>query len=334
MNIYTLSQVSVTHGGRRILDVDALSLERGLTYSLQGPNGAGKSTLLGILSFLSPPHDGEVRFEDTPVVWTETYLRPLRRQVGLVDQHPVMFSRSVRENVGFGLKMRGYSGKELDDRVLRALDRVGLAHMADTFAPRLSGGETQRVAIARALACETKILLLDEPTASVDAQHRSVIEQIVADLRDARETTIILCTHNRYQAWALCPNVIYLEDGRLATRPLTNSYACDFVEQDGHTWCRITDRFGVAAPFAATGRGRVVIEPERVKVAPVAQPGLNNGVVTQVQLEAGIVSMTVDLGLPLCVRLGMKDFQSLSACVGELVRVEISPESVDFCRKC
>lgn len=76
MNIYTLSQVSVTHGGRRILDVDALSLERGLTYSLQGPNGAGKSTLLGILSFLSPPHDGEVRFEDTPVVWTETYLRP------------------------------------------------------------------------------------------------------------------------------------------------------------------------------------------------------------------------------------------------------------------
>ena len=118
------------------------------------------------------------------MVWKEPTLRTLRHNVGLVEQHPVMFSRSVRENVGYGLVIRGVDTARRERLVDEALDLVGLAHLADSYAPRLSGGETQRVAIARALASRPKVLLLDEPTASVDTRNRVIIEQIVADLRD------------------------------------------------------------------------------------------------------------------------------------------------------
>jgi tungstate transport system ATP-binding protein len=184
MSLFELSGVRIAFDGRVVLDLPRLTIEKNTAYSLQGPNGAGKSTLLGVLSFLSAPHEGEVRFEGEAVRWTEPVLRVLRRNVGLVEQHPVMFSRSVRENVGYGLAIRGVDKALRNKLVDEALDLVGLSHLAEAYAPRLSGGETQRVAIARALASRPKVLLLDEPTASVDTQNRVIIEQIVADLRD------------------------------------------------------------------------------------------------------------------------------------------------------
>ncbi len=329
MNLYELSAVSMTHDGRRILDVDQLRLEMGQAYSLQGPNGAGKSTLLGVLAFLTPPHAGTVRFVGKSVTWAESDLRPLRRQVGLVEQHPIMFSRSVRDNVGFGLKLRGLSGQELSRRINDALDLVGLTHLADAHAPRLSGGETQRVAIARALACGPRVLLLDEPTASVDTQNRAVIEQVVADMRDSRNMTIVLCTHNRSQAWALCPNVIYMEGGRLVSRALVNAFAGQFFEEGGQVWCRIADGFCVSVETDLRGRGRVVMSPEQIGLEPVNGPGLNRGPIFRIELEGEQVLVSVDLGRPLRVQLPFAEFQGQGLGVGALVEVRIPPARIE-----
>lgn len=141
MSLFELSGVRVAYEGRVVLDLPRLAIDENTAYSLQGPNGAGKSTLLGVISFLSAPHEGEVRFEGEVVRWTEPALRVLRRNVGLVEQHPVMFSRSVRDNVGYGLAIRGVD-KALRNRLVGgALDLVGLSHLAAAYAPRLSGAK-------------------------------------------------------------------------------------------------------------------------------------------------------------------------------------------------
>lgn len=329
MSLYELRDVRVAYGDRVVLDLPHLAIEAGRAYSLQGPNGAGKSTLLGILSFLNAPHHGEVRFGGGAVAWREADLRLLRRKVGLVDQHPVMFSRSVRENVAYGLAIRGIE-KNLRHRLAEeALDLVGLRHLADAYAPRLSGGETQRVAIARVLANRPEVLLLDEPTASVDTQNRVIIEQVVAELRDRGETTIVLCTHNRSQAAALCPSVIYLEDGRLADSPMSNSYAGQFQAEAGQTWCRIASAFRVAVPKCGPGRGRVVIEPGAVRLAIVAEPGMNRGPLTRIRLEGDIVSLSVDLGRPLHVQMTLVEFRDAGLEIGALVEADIPPAAVE-----
>lgn len=329
MSLFELSDVRVVYDGRTVLDLPRLAIEENTAYSLQGPNGAGKSTLLGILSFLSAPHHGEVRFEGKPVVWREAMLRPLRRTIGLVEQHPVMFSRSVRENVGYGLAIRGVDKTRRNQLVDEALDLVGLSHLAEVYAPRLSGGETQRVAIARALASRPKVLLLDEPTASVDTQNRVIIEQIVADLRDRGETTIVLCTHNRSQAAALCPKVIYLEDGRLAERLLRNAYAGQFVLEEGRMWCRIAASFRVPIRQCGPGRGRVVIDPGAVRLGVASKPGLNRGILTRIRLEGEMVSLSVNLGRPLHVQMPLKEFLGAGFEVGALVQAEISQGAVE-----
>ncbi len=328
MSLFELRGVRIVYDGRVVLDLPQLAIEQSVAYSLQGPNGAGKSTLLGIISFLSAPHQGEVRFEGKPVVWREPLLRSLRRNVGLVEQHPVMFSRSVRENVGYGLAIRGVDKVRRNQLVDEALDLVGLSHLAESYAPRLSGGETQRVAIARALASRPKVLLLDEPTASVDTQNRVIIEQIVADLRDRGETTIVLCTHNRSQAAALCSEVIYLEDGRIASRLLRNAYAGQFVVEDGQTWCRIATRFRVPASQRDTGRGRVFIEPDAVRLSVAREPGVNRGTLTRIRLERDVVSLSVDLGRPLHVQMALQEFWAAGFKIGALVQADIPAEAV------
>ena len=329
MSLFELRGVRVVYDGRVVLDLPQLKIEQGLAYSLQGPNGAGKSTLLGILSFLSAPHEGVVSFDGAQVSWKESFLRPLRRQVALVEQHPVMFSRSVRDNVGYGLAIRGVGAAERNRQVDEALELVGLRHLAEAWAPRLSGGETQRVAIARALANSPKVLLLDEPTASVDTQNRVIIEQVVAELRDRGDTTIVLCTHNRSQAWALCPHVIFLEEGQLVHRSRANSYAGIMSMEDGQGWCRVAEGFRVPVSGCEPGRVRISIDPEGIRLSRVDSPGLNRGPLAKIRLEGDTVALSVNLGRPLDVQMSLKEFRASGLAVGDLVQAEIHPVAVD-----
>jgi len=208
--LYELRQVEVSYEGRRILEVDHLAIQQGETLVVVGPNGAGKSTLLRLLNFLEPPTGGTLFFRGEPAPHPAPL--ELRRRVTTVFQRPALLNRTVWDNLAYGLRVRGRAPGEPLRGLLRRLDLEGLA---DARAGSLSGGEAQRVALARALAVEPEVLLLDEPTANLDPHNLSVVEGMIQELRAEGSCTLVVVTHNVFQARRLADRVAMLHGGRL-----------------------------------------------------------------------------------------------------------------------
>lgn len=211
--LYHLHDVTVQYGPRTVLSVGDLKIHRGEVLAIVGPSGAGKSTLLRLLNFLQPPTTGEVRFDGVTFSAAKAAPLAVRRRVTTVFQRPVLLKRSVEANVAYGLRLRGQRNGA--DIVQATLGEVGLASLAHQPARTLSGGEAQRVALARAMVLRPDALLLDEPTANLDPYNVGLIEQIVARLNREHGTTIVLVTHNVYQARRLAQRVLFLLDGRV-----------------------------------------------------------------------------------------------------------------------
>ena len=209
--LFGLEDVSKSYDGRSVLGISSLNIMRGEVLAIVGPSGAGKSTLLRLLNFLEPPTSGKIIFDDHPVP-SDPPLNLLRR-VTTVFQYPQLLSCSAADNVAYGLRIRGHS--RVDVRVEEALAQVGLAEMAAVQARNLSGGEKQRVAMARALALEPEVLLLDEPTANLDPYNVRLIEELVAERNISHGTTIVLVSHNVFQARRLAQRCALLLEGQL-----------------------------------------------------------------------------------------------------------------------
>ena len=219
--IYQLHAVTKAYEGRSVLDVDDLEVHRGEILALVGPSGAGKSTLLRLLNFLEPPSSGRIHFYPIPRNGQQCHTfdatRPVplsvRRRVATVFQRPILLNRSVYANVRFGLQLRGNhdSTRQIED----ALEQVGLIDLAHQRARTLSGGEAQRVSLARAMVLQPDVLLLDEPTANLDPYNVGLIEEIARSLNHRRGTTIVLVTHNVFQARRLAHRVGLLLEGRI-----------------------------------------------------------------------------------------------------------------------
>ncbi len=193
--IYEVERLKQTYGGRTVLAVERLEVRAGEILALVGPSGAGKSTLLRLLNFLESPSAGSIRFAGQPIRWPVSLA--LRRHVTTVFQRPVLRRASVRSNVAYGLNLRGL---RVDGQVDRVLAEVGLEGFARQPAHTLSGGEMQRVALARALVVEPRVLLLDEPTANLDPYNVSLIERLIRDHNRDHGTTVVMVTHNVFQA--------------------------------------------------------------------------------------------------------------------------------------
>ncbi len=183
------------------------------TVAIMGPSGAGKSTLLRLLNFLEQPSQGCIYFKDFAVRPAAGVPLHLRRLVTTVFQRPLLLNRSVAANVRFGLQLRGE--KNAAGRTRSALERVRLLDMTDQRALTLSGGEAQRVALARALVLEPEVLLLDEPTANLDPYNVGLIEEIIQAINQEASTTIVLVTHNVFQARRLADRVVLLLEGQV-----------------------------------------------------------------------------------------------------------------------
>lgn len=208
--LYALRGVRHGYAGRTVLDLPALDIRRGEVLAIVGPSGAGKSTLLRLLNFLESPGAGSITFDGQRVQAEPPLV--LARRVTMLFQRPVLLSQSVRENVSFGLKLRG---RNADGQVDTALERVGLSALARQSAQKLSGGEMQRAALARALVIEPDVLLLDEPTANLDPYNVGLIEDIVREQNRARGTTVVFVTHNVFQARRLATRSGLLLNGQL-----------------------------------------------------------------------------------------------------------------------
>jgi len=211
--LYRIRNLRKCYEDRCILQLDNLDVYRGEILALVGPSGAGKSTLLRMLNFLEPPSQGEIEFEKFSFKNGSEPPLDLRRRVTTVFQRPVLLNRSVWDNVAFGLQLQ--NNHDSNGVIQSALEKVGLERLAKQRARTLSGGEAQRVALARALVLEPDVLLMDEPTANLDPANVTIIEQIASDLNQKSGTTLILVTHNIFQAKRLAHRVVFLLEGKL-----------------------------------------------------------------------------------------------------------------------
>lgn len=214
--LFQLKNVSMGYQGRQVLFIEDLTLPAGKIYSILGPNGAGKSTLLRLLDLLEKPLAGNFKVLGTDILTCGESVRlNLRRTMAMVLQNSYMFNDTVFRNIAYGLKIRGLSAAEVKARVEETLNFVGLEGFAGRHARRLSGGETQRVALARAIALRPQVLFLDEPTASLDPENVALVEDLVRKVHQTLQSTIILVTHNLFQAKRLSDEGIFLYKGRL-----------------------------------------------------------------------------------------------------------------------
>jgi len=215
MAFLEVRSLSKSIGKAVILHEVSLTVERGEILGLIGPTGSGKTTLLRIINLLDEPSTGSILFGDKEVSGRpEKESLATRRKMAMVFQKPVMFRASVKENVSYGLRMRGRQERYEKIRVEEALEMVGLSGYESRDANTLSGGEMQRIALARALILQPELLLLDEPTANLDPRSAASIDSLLRSLAGSR-TAVILATHNMEQCRKLAGRVAVLQAGRL-----------------------------------------------------------------------------------------------------------------------
>lgn len=211
MALLDIRGVSKSFGPVRAVERFDLTVGDGELVCLLGPSGSGKSTLLRIVGGFETQSSGTITIDGEDV----TRLPPERRPTGMVFQsHALWTHMNVFKNVAFGLKLRHLPKAEIRSRVDAALEQVGLAGYGERQTHQMSGGQQQRVALARSLVLEPKILLLDEPFASLDQHLRERLREEVRDLQQRLRITTLFVTHAQDEALSLADRIVVMHDGR------------------------------------------------------------------------------------------------------------------------
>lgn len=180
--------------GRRVLDIRSLQFQSGKRYAITGDNGAGKSTLLRVLAGLEKAHVTGFKYQERTIDISR-YPPWLRNEVIYVHQHPYLFHTTIAANIAYGLAVRKVAKETREKAVAEAMAWAGVNHLQMVPPQKLSGGEKQRVALARARVLHPKLLLLDEPTANLDADARGQIIALLDQLAD-RDTCVAIACHD------------------------------------------------------------------------------------------------------------------------------------------
>ncbi len=318
------------YAGRTVVEVPALELEPGTVTALVGPNGSGKSTLLRMLAFVEPPAEGTVLLRGRPIR-TATARRAARHEVTLVEQHPLLFAMTVAENLHYALAVRRQRVVDASARVLRALDRVGIAELAHRAARQLSAGEIQRVALARALVLEPRALLLDEPTSAADRSARAALAEVLTALHDD-EVTVCLASHQLEDAYRWSSRVLALADGRLAPVTPENLFRVTLPPGGGPRVVR-AGPLELLVVTDVSGPATLAISPDDIIVstAPLQSSARNQfaGRVVAVSDDGhGHVRLVVDVGTPLVVRITPAALAELGISLGTTVHLSIKAMAV------
>ncbi len=200
------------YGDFAALDNVDFDVPSGSLTALLGPSGSGKSTLLRAIAGLDEPDTGTITINGRDV----THVPPQRRDIGFVFQHYAAFKHlTVRENVGFGLKIRKRPKSEITEKVDNLLEVVGLTGFQGRYPNQLSGGQRQRMALARALAVDPQVLLLDEPFGALDAKVREDLRAWLRRLHDEVHVTTVLVTHDQAEALDVADRIAVLNKGRI-----------------------------------------------------------------------------------------------------------------------
>lgn len=211
-------RVSTAEHELTILNDVSLAVEMGQSLAIIGPSGAGKSTLLGLLAGLDTPTEGSIWMGDSEITAMDEEGRAAMRAelVGFVFQtFQLLSSLTALENVSLPMELGGE--KNARERAVEYLNKVGLGQRISHYPKQLSGGEQQRVAIARAFACHPKILFADEPTGNLDQATGLTISDLLFEMNQQSETTLVLVTHEQRLA-DRCDEIVVINDGQISTQ--------------------------------------------------------------------------------------------------------------------
>ena len=333
--LYELRSLEHFYAGKRVLEIEHLAVRPGSIMGIIGPNGSGKSSLLRLLGLIERPTRGKILFNGSEV---EPFCDEARFLITLLPQEPFLMKRSVFSNVSYGLKLRG-NGREFTARVNEALELVGLP--SRDFARRpwyaLSGGETQRVALAARLALKPKVLLLDEPTASVDAASAQLIKEASLRARYQWGTTLIVASHDWQWLYEICDEIWHLFKGKIFGSGRETIIFGPWQEPEPGKWVKVmSDGQQLMVPGPPSQEAAAVIDElsvgeEESKLS--ADDMVLKGTVSRLSLEknTGQVIATIIVGnVPFTVGLTLQQRRERILFPGKDIFVHYSLEKVKW----
>jgi tungstate transport system ATP-binding protein len=311
--VVELRQVRHRYEGRVVLEFEQFALPKNGVVGLVGHNGAGKSTLLRLLALVEAPTEGYVLWNGTAVSG-----RPraaLRRRVTLVEQRPILFRGTVRDNLEYGLRVRDIRHAAADGIIGDVVDKLGLAPLLGRRRHELSDGEVQRVAVARALVLRTDVLLLDEPASSADRAAAGALYRALAAERAERPFAVCIASHQLEDAYRWADDIRALADGRFSPVTPENLFRVELPPGDGVKKVRVG---GIDIVMVTDRAGAVVvaIPPTDIFVSRAPLPSSARNVFT-----GRVTGMAIEQrGAGVQVRAEMGGVELVAAVTAEAAR--------------
>jgi tungstate transport system ATP-binding protein len=344
-----LTDVTKAYGEKIVLDTVNLQIHEGEIIALLGPNGSGKTTILKILAFIENPSSGEVTFQGEKVNFKKT--EKVRLQSTLVFQKTTVFGTSVYNNIAYGLKLRKVPKETRDREVKKALELVKLEGFEKRNARKLSGGEQQRVAIARALVLKTKLLLLDEPTANLDPKNAGILEEVIDTVNRENKTTIVMATHNMFQARKLPHRIALMDEGKITevgapaeifgklSKNLASFAAVDNTftgtakaTTSGTSKVDVGNGVKIEITTRRQGTTAVFINPRDIILSKTAVKSsarnVFKGKITEITDLDSLVKLKVNVGKTFAVQITKRSFNDLGLCLNAEVFITFKASSV------
>jgi iron(III) transport system ATP-binding protein len=341
-----VADVNLAYGSNPVLKNVNVDIEPGEFFAFLGPSGSGKTTLLRLIAGFAQADTGSVFVGSKDI----THLPPWKRDVGMVFQSYALWPHmTVRRNVAFGLEERKVPRAEINARVAKALDLVGLGHLADRKPSQLSGGQQQRVAVARTVVVQPRVLLLDEPLSNLDAKLRVQVRRELRELQQRLGLTTIFVTHDQEEANTICDRIAVMNDGiiqqvgapmELYQRP-QNLFVANFLGSanilDGRVLADGTSRAfeltgGIRLPIPPSASvpadAKLVFRPQDASLGPTGAAGTSvPGTVAHREFLGSVVRYGVRIGdAEIIVDAAFRSGDELHQ-PGQPVLVRINPES-------
>ena len=342
--------------GRQVLDIDSLAIGEGEILAVVGPNGSGKSTLLRIINLLEKPSSAEITY------WNGKKLTGLDRgerkelagQMAMIFQEPILFKRSVKANISYGLKIRGVARHEVDRRASQMLERLDMSDFASREALTLSGGEAQKVTLGRAMVLEPRLLLMDEPLASLDTPTRKLLRRDIARLVKDMGVTAVYVSHDYQEVLEIADKLAIIFAGKVLqvgkpsevfSRPASDVVA-EFLGAENLLDGEVADcTEGLArvriqgvelqAPceMPAGSTVKVLIHPEDILImmdGPEKSSARNSlpAQITGVSIIGALAKIGLDCGFPLIAYVTLASSEELMLEAGKKITAVIKATSI------
>jgi len=347
--IIKLEDVTKNYGDVTALDHVSFKVRQGEIFTIAGPNGSGKTTMLRIMAFIDTPTNGEIHYKGVKV--DEENKSQIRTKCTMVFQKTALFNTTVYKNIAYGLKLRGFSKKEIDERVKDVLDLVKLDGYEKRLAKKLSGGEQQRVSLARALVLDTELLLLDEPTANLDPKNMSIIEETVSRVNRERKNTVVMATHNLFQAETITKRAALLLGGKIVEVGtaqeifrIPSKHLASFARlenvfsgvsrslKEGTSLIDVGDGVEIEAALRKSGKISVFVRPEDIILSrkPISSSARNvfKGRIVEISDLETVVRLRVDAGKQFVVQITKRSFNEMQLNVRSEIFLAFKASSV------